>query len=465
MTVRTRFAPSPTGLLHVGGVRTALYCWLYARRHNGEFVLRIEDTDSERSTQSSVDAILDSMAWIGLDCDVGPVYQTERLDRYSQAVQQLLDQGQAYHCYCSPAELDAMREQQRKRGEKPRYNRRCRDGREALTGVTPVVRFKTPLSGEVSFTDQIRGPITVSNEELDDLVILRGDGVPTYNFAVVVDDADMQITHVVRGDDHINNTPRQINIFTALGYPTPEFAHVPMILGDDGARLSKRHGAVGVMEYRDAGYLPEALLNYLVRLGWSYGDQEIFSRQQMIDHFDLADVNRAASTFNTEKLDWLNQHYLKSIDLDRVVELYRQMADNLNLDLSQGAAVDSVCALWRERASTVREMVEATRFIYQSVEPEEKAAKKHFKAESAAPLLHFKDALETVDNWTAENIKTALQATVDELGIKFGKLAAPVRLAITSTMGGADLDRSIELVGREQALARLSQAIERADDA
>jgi len=465
MTVRTRFAPSPTGLLHVGGVRTALFCWLYARHHGGEFVLRVEDTDRERSTQQSVDAILESLAWLEIDADIGPIYQTERMERYQLATQKLLDTGDAYHCYCTPQELDDLRTEQREKGLKPRYNRRCRDGRDPVEGIQPVVRFKTPLQGEVTFNDHVRGTVTVSNDELDDLVICRSDGMPTYNFAVVVDDAEMQITHVVRGDDHINNTPRQINLFQALGYSIPEFAHVPMILGEDGARLSKRHGAVGASEYRDAGYLPEALVNYLVRLGWSHGDQEIFSRDEMVAKFELSDVNRAPSTFNTEKLDWLNQHYLKQATTERLSGLYRDMAATMELELPDDSDVDQICLLWRERVSTVRELVDATRFIFEYSPPDKKAADRHLTAASAPILDRLLAGLSAVDEWRAGDIKMVIQTTVDDLDIKLGKVAAPTRLAITGTLGGADLDRTLEVVGREQVLDRLANAISVAQNA
>ncbi|MGA9575627.1 MAG: glutamate--tRNA ligase, partial [Lysobacterales bacterium] len=313
MTIRTRFAPSPTGYLHVGGARTALFAWLQARANNGIFILRIEDTDLERSTPESVQAILDGMEWLGLDADEGPIYQTDRFGRYAEVVQQLLDEDKAYHCYCSKDRLETLREQQMKEGIKPRYDGKCRHLDSAPPGIKPVVRFRNPQTGNVVFGDLVRGTINISNNELDDLIIARPDGSPTYNFTVVVDDMDMQITHVIRGDDHINNTPRQINIYAALGAEPPLFAHVPMILGDDGARLSKRHGAVSVMQYRDDGYLPQALLNYLVRLGWSHGDQEVFSIDEMVALFDIKDVNRKASAFNTDKLDWLNQHYMKSL--------------------------------------------------------------------------------------------------------------------------------------------------------
>ena len=319
-SVRTRFAPSPTGYLHIGGVRTALFCWLYARHHGGQFILRIEDTDRERSTQESVDAILQGMEWMGLSPDEGPFYQTDRMARYQEVLDQLLDQGLAYKCYCTQAELDQVREDQRAKNIKPSYNRKCRAAEHPeREGIAPVIRFRNPLEGSVIFEDLVRGKVNISNDELDDLVIARGDGMPTYNFAVVVDDIDMEITHVIRGDDHVNNTPRQVNIFKALNAPLPIFAHLPMIVGQDGQRLSKRHGAVSVLEYRDQGFLPEAMRNYLLRLGWSHGDQEIFSTQEMIDLFDLAEVNRAASAFDVDKLKWLNQHYIKEADSARSV--------------------------------------------------------------------------------------------------------------------------------------------------
>ena len=315
MPVRTRFAPSPTGYLHIGGARTALFAWLYARHHGGDFILRVEDTDRERSSEESVQAILDGIAWLGLNVDEGPIFQSDRFDRYGQVIDQLLAEQKAYRCYCSREELDRVREAQRQQGLKPRYNRRCRDAVEsAHSEESPVIRFRNPLEGSVFFEDQVRGKVTISNEELDDLVIARADGTPTYNFANVVDDVDMGITHVIRGDDHVNNTPRQINIFEALGALPPSYAHVPMIVGADGQRLSKRHGAVSVLQYRDDGFLPEALRNYLVRLGWSHGDQEIFSLDEMIEKFDISNVNRAASAFDIDKLRWLNQHYIKSAD-------------------------------------------------------------------------------------------------------------------------------------------------------
>src|SRR5487761_2289050 len=326
--IRTRFAPSPTGYLHIGGARTALFSWAFARRHGGQFILRIEDTDLERSTEASTQAILDGMAWLGLDYDEGPFYQMKRLDRYREVVEQLLSAGHAYYCYASKEELETLREGQRARGEKPRYDGRWRDSKATPpAGVKPVIRFKTPLTGEITFNDLVKGPITVANSELDDLVLMRADGVPTYNFGVVVDDLDMNITHVIRGDDHVNNTPRQINIMQAMGATIPEFAHVPMILGPDGERLSKRHGAVSVMQYRDEGYLPEALVNYLARLGWSHGDEEMFTREQLVAWFDLGHISRSPARFNPEKLDWLHQQYLKSVDDGRLAELVRPLLE------------------------------------------------------------------------------------------------------------------------------------------
>jgi len=334
MTVKTRFAPSPTGYLHIGGVRTALYSWLHAQQNQGKFVLRIEDTDRERSTPESVDAILEGMKWIGLDYDEGPIFQTDRFDRYAEVIQQLLDQGDAYHCYCSREELDEMREKQRANKEKPRYNGKCRHLTEAPEGRESVIRFKNPLEGDVVIDDLIKGKIVINNRELDDLIIARSDGTPTYNLTVVVDDLDMGMTHIIRGDDHVNNTPRQINMMKALGATIPKFAHAPMILGDDGKRLSKRHGAVGVMQYRDDGYFPQAVLNYLLRLGWSHGDQEIFSRDEMIELFKIEDVNGAPSTFNTKKLIWLNEQYIKTLPVDEIITHLQWHLDNQKLSLS-----------------------------------------------------------------------------------------------------------------------------------
>ncbi|RKZ92331.1 MAG: glutamate--tRNA ligase, partial [Gammaproteobacteria bacterium] len=384
MTIRTRFAPSPTGYLHVGGARTALFSWLYARKHGGQFILRIEDTDLERSTAESVNAILEGMTWLSLEYDEGPFYQTHRFDRYKEVIDQLLEQGDAYYCYCSKEELDDMREQQRANKQKPRYDGRCRHLKAPKEGVQPVIRFKNPIEGSVVVNDVVRGNVEFQNSELDDLIIARPDGTPTYNLTVVVDDLDMGLTHVIRGDDHLNNSPRQINIFKALGEEPPVFAHLPMILGDDGARLSKRHGAVSVMSYRDEGFLPEALLNYLVRLGWSHGDQEIFSLEEMIELFDIEDVNKSASSFNTDKLLWLNQHYIKNSTPEHIAHHLSWHMGQLGIDPVQGPELSEVVVLQQERAKTLVEMAANSRFFYQEInEYDEKAARKNLTLTSA----------------------------------------------------------------------------------
>ena len=382
MSVVTRFAPSPTGYLHVGGARTALYSWLYAQRMGGEFVLRIEDTDIERSTQEAIDAILEGMEWLGLSWDKGPYYQTKRFERYKELVGELLEKGEAYRCFCSKERLDELRDGQEARGEKRRYDGHCRNlTADQIDASKPhVIRFKNPLDGSVVFDDNIRGPIEVSNAELDDLIIARTDGTPTYNFCVVIDDWDMGVTHVVRGEDHINNTPRQINILKALGAPIPEYGHVSMILGDDGKKLSKRHGAVSVMQYRDDGYLPEAVMNYLVRLGWSHGDQEVFSIEEMKSLFTLEEVSKSASAFNTEKLNWLNQHYMKNSDLSHVAEYLQWHMDDQGINTANGPALESVIAIQAERVKTLKEMAQISRYFYEDFDAlDEKAAKKHLR--------------------------------------------------------------------------------------
>jgi glutamyl-tRNA synthetase len=460
--IRTRFAPSPTGHLHLGGARTALFSWLYARRQGGRFVLRIEDTDRERSTRESIDAILQAMDWLELDYDEGPFYQTQRFDRYRAVAEQLLAQGQAYRCYCTREELESMRAEQLARKEKPRYDGRYRDYQgPPREGVEPVIRFRNPLDGEVVIDDLIRGRITISNRELDDLVILRPDGTPTYNFCVVVDDLDMNITDVIRGDDHINNTPRQINIFRALGMKPPRFAHVPMILGADGARLSKRHGAVSVMQYRDDGYLPEALLNYLLRLGWSRGDQEIFSREEMVALFSLEAVNRAASTFNPDKLLWLNQHYIKQADSGRLGELLADQYRRLGIDTSEGPEPADVAEAYRERARTLREMAEGSRFLYQEFEHyDEQMARKQLTPAAEAPLQALYDALTLLPGWNAGAIHEAMHAVAERLNLKFGKIGPPLRVATTGGAGSPGLDVTLALLGRERTLRRIERALE-----
>ncbi len=463
MTVRTRFAPSPTGYLHIGGARTALFSWLYARKNAGTFILRIEDTDRERSTQASVDAILEGMAWLELDYDEGPFYQTQRFDRYAEVIQQLLDSGHAYRCYCSKDELEQMREQQMARKEKPRYDGYWRERQHETppAGVEPVIRFKNPQAGVVEFDDMVRGKITVSNAELDDLIIARSDGTPTYNFTVVVDDIDMNVTHVIRGDDHINNTPRQINIMQALGFTPPRYAHVPMILGADGQRLSKRHGAVSVMQYRDEGYLPQALLNYLVRLGWSHGDQEIFSRAEMVEYFNLESINRAPAAFSPEKLLWLNQHYLKTLPVETIEQQLIWHLQQQQLDITNGPAIADVINAQRERAKTLVEMVAISRYFYEDVNQyDEAAVQKQFKADTAETLRVVKDQLATIDDWQGTAIHHAINQACEQLGVKLGKVGPALRIAVTGGTSSPSLDVTLELIGKARSLQRIERAIE-----
>jgi len=458
--VKTRFAPSPTGFLHIGGARTALFSWLYARKHGGTFVLRIEDTDLERSTPESIDAILEGMSWLGLEYDEGPFFQTQRFERYRAVLQHLLAEGKAYYCYCTKEELETLRNEQLARKEKPRYDGRYRDyAGPPRTGVEPVVRFKNPLDGEVVIDDLIHGRIVIDNRELDDLIIARGDGSPTYNFCVVIDDMDMGITHVIRGDDHINNTPRQINILKALSAPLPQYAHVPMILGTDGKRLSKRHGAVSVMQYRDEGYLPEALLNYLVRLGWSHGDQEIFNLDEMVALFDLADVNKAASAFNPEKLLWLNQHYLKTADSVHVARHLSWHMGQRGVDPSTGPALPNVVEALRERSKTLQEMAQGSLFFYQEfADYDEKAAQKHLLP-AAEPLQALRDRLAALAAWQAEPIHACVQEVAEALALKLGKVAQPLRVAVTGTAVSPPIDITLELLGRDKTLRRLERAL------
>lgn len=460
MTIRTRFAPSPTGYLHVGGARTALFSWLYARKHGGTFVLRIEDTDLERSTAESVNAILEGMTWLGLEYDEGPFYQTHRFDRYKALIQQLLDEGKAYHCYCSREELDEMREAQMARKEKPRYDGRCRHRSEPREGVAPVVRFRNPDDGAVVIDDQVKGQIIVRNSELDDLIIARSDGSPTYNFTVVVDDLDMRITHVIRGDDHVNNTPRQINILKALGAELPKYAHVPMILGSDGARLSKRHGAVSVMQYRDDGFLPEAVLNYLVRLGWSHGDQEIFSLDEMIEHFDVPDINHSASTFNPDKLLWLNHHYLMHGDPVHVAHHFRWHLGRLGIDPTEGPDPVEVVKAQRERNKTLVEMAEASAFFYRDFHQyDEKAAKKNLTPDAIESLSMLRENLGALRPWVRESIHDLIAATAEALDVKMGGIAQPLRVAVSGTSVSPPIDLTLEILGQEKTMLRIDQAL------
>ncbi len=464
MTVRTRFAPSPTGFLHIGGARTALYCWLEARRRGGEFVLRIEDTDRERSTEEAVQAILDGMNWLGLTHDEGPVYQTARLERYKQVADELLKAGLAYYAYESKEEIEAMREAAYAKGEKPRYNGYYRDRNEPYRDdPNRVMRFKNPLEGTVVFEDKVKGRIEWANAELDDLVIFRSDGWPTYNFAVVVDDIDMGITEVIRGDDHVNNTPRQINIYKALGKPVPEFAHLPMILGPDGQKLSKRHGAVSVMQYRDDGFLPHALLNYLVRLGWSHGDQEIFSGEEMVKLFDVADVNKAASRFDVTKLSWLNQHYLKSEEPSAIAPEFEWHLTQAGIDFSTWPKPEDVIVALRDRVQTLKEMAERAKIWYGPiVEWDDKAVAKHLKNDSAVPVLEAARTLLAECEWKPEPIHQVIEQVAAKLEVGMGKIAQPLRVAMTGTQVSPSIDHTIFLAGREEAIKRIEVAIAKA---
>jgi glutamyl-tRNA synthetase len=460
--IKTRFAPSPTGLLHVGGARTALFSWLYSKKMGGQFVLRIEDTDLGRSTEASVQAILDGMKWLKLDYDEGPIFQTQRFDRYKEIIQQLVDQGDAYYCACSKEKLESLREQQMAAKEKPRYDGCCRDMGLSPDGTADlVVRFKNPQQGEVTFADHVKGSITVSNSELDDLIIARSDSTPTYNLTVVVDDMDMNITHVVRGDDHVNNTPRQMNILKALGADCPEYAHLPMILGDDGKRLSKRHGAVGVMQYFDDGYLPEAVLNYLVRLGWSHGDQEIFSIEEMVELFDLGDVNRAAAAFNTEKLNWINQQYMMSMPLNGIVELVKQRLKVIEVGVADALNIDTIVDLYRQRVSTINELAESILYCFQEFdEYDAKAAKKAFKPDALEPLKCLSEGLESLTDWRAEPIHEVIQAVTEQLEVGMGKVGQPLRVAVTGGSFSPPIDQTVEVIGKAQTLKRILRAID-----
>jgi glutamyl-tRNA synthetase len=460
MSIRTRFAPSPTGLLHIGGVRTALFSWLYARRHGGKFILRIEDTDRERSTEAATQVILDGMQWLGLDHDEGPFYQTRRMDRYREVLAQFLQAGHAYRCYCTKEELEEMRARQTAAKQNPRYDGTCRNRTQPREGVDPVVRFKNPVDGNVIVEDVIHGNVAFDNGQLDDLIIARSDGTPTYNFCVVVDDMDMKVTHVIRGDDHLNNTPRQINLLRALGAQPPVYAHVPMILGADGAKLSKRHGAVSVLQYRDDGYLPEALLNYLVRLGWSHGDQEVFSVEEMQQLFDIRDVNKAASAFNPEKLLWLNQQHIMRATPERLAEFLKPQLAALGVAVAEERMLVAVAKVLRERAKTFGEMAQNGLFFFRDFTGyDEKAAKKNLTAESVSPLRTVRDKLSALDEWTAAGAHEAVIQTATELGIGMGKVAQPVRVAITGTAVSPPIDVTLEVLGRATTLRRLDDAL------
>jgi glutamyl-tRNA synthetase len=443
----------------VGGARTALFSWLHARKHGGKFILRIEDTDLERSTAESINAILEGMTWLGLEYDEGPFYQTQRFDRYNEVIQELLDNGLAYRCSCPKERLESLREGQMQRKEKPRYDGHCRE-RQVRPEEPHVVRFRNPLHGAVVVDDIIRGKVLYQNDELDDLILRRTDGTPTYNLSVVVDDADMGVTSVIRGDDHLNNTPRQINILRALGKEPPRYAHVPMILGDDGSRLSKRHGAVSVMEYRRQGVLPEALLNYLVRLGWSHGDQEVFSLDEMIELFDLSKVNRAASTFNTEKLLWLNQHYIKNDDPARIARLLSPFMGDIGIDPAPYPPLVEVVRAQQERARSLVEMAEISAFFYRDFDAyEETSARKHLRPVAREPLEMVRQVLAAIEDWQPDILHQAVVDVAAELGLGLGKVAQPLRVAVVGRAASPGIDITLHLVGREACLRRIDRAL------
>ena len=461
MLVRTRFAPSPTGFLHVGGVRTAFFAWLYARHHRGEFILRIEDTDRDRSTEDSVQAILDGMDWLGLDYDQGPFYQSDRYERYHAVVAQLLAQGSAYRCSCTKERLEALRAAQLAAKEKPRYDGHCRYKNLGETESAQVIRFKNPDSGEVSFKDEVYGEIKVANAELDDLILLRSDGHPTYNFAVVIDDWDMQISHVIRGDDHINNTPKQINLYRALRAEIPIFAHLPMILGDDGKRLSKRHGAVSILQFKDEGFLAESLLNYLVRLGWSHGDQEIFSLDEMIRHFDLRHISRSASSFNYDKLSWLNQHYQKTLTPKNVAVSLAWHFKQQNIDQSAGPSLTKLIAVQAGRYKTLVELCEHSRYFYENdIKYDDDACKKHLRPVILEPLQALYARLSELCDWQEHSLHQCIDTVSAEFGLNMGKIAQPLRVAITGSGISPSIDTTLVLLGKDHSLARLKYGLE-----
>lgn len=458
--IRTRFAPSPTGDLHVGGARTALFAYLVARHTGGQFILRIEDTDKERSTQESVDAILQAMDWLGLDYDEGPFYQTQRFDRYREVMQQLLDEGKAYRCYCSKERLDQIREAQMSEGKKPRYDGHCRDQNLRDTDVPHVIRFRNPTEGVVAWKDLVKGDIAISNEELDDMIIWRSDDTPTYNFTVVVDDLDMRMTHVIRGDDHVNNTPRQINLFNALNADIPLFAHVPTILGEDGKRLSKRHGATSVMAYREEGYLPEAMLNYLARLGWSHGDQEVFAKDELVSLFKLENVNTAAACFDSRKLSWLNAQYIKTLPVSAFKEDLLNQFVLAELDPSNGPALEALVPVMAERVETLAELVAASHYFYSDFDGyEEKAAKKAFKEGADKALECALAKFEALDTWENEPLHQIVKDVAEALDIGMGKIGMPLRVAVTGGGQSPGIDDTLRLIGKERVLARVKKAI------
>ena len=459
MTVRTRFAPSPTGMLHIGGVRTALFSWLYARHHGGTFILRVEDTDRERSTDEATQVILDGMRWLGMTADEGPFYQTRRMDRYREVIDQWLVEKKAYRCYCTREELEELRAGQMAAKQNPRYDGRCRDRTDVREGVPFVIRFKNPLDGTVVVDDQVHGRVVFENTQLDDLIIARSDGTPTYNFCVVVDDWDMEITHVVRGDDHLNNTPRQINMLRALGATPPVYAHLPMILGSDGAKLSKRHGAVSVLQYQEEGYLPGALLNYLVRLGWSHGDQEVFTLEEMIQYFDIKDVNKSASAFNPEKLLWLNQQHIMKAPVSVLAAGLREQLLLLGVDTNDQFLLKGVANILRERARTLKEMAQTGLYFFRDFETyDEKSARKNLTAEAAPILAALGEALEALPDWKAQAVHEVISAVAAQFNVGMGKVAQPLRVAVCGTGVSPPIDTTLALISKTTVLARLHRA-------
>jgi glutamyl-tRNA synthetase len=459
MSICTRFAPSPTGYLHIGSARTALFSWLFARKMAGTFILRIEDTDLERSTEASKQIILDAMDWMKLNYDQGPIYQTDRFPQYHEVIDQLLATNHAYRCYCSKERLAKLREEQSELKLKPRYDGHCRHLTDYPKDKPHVIRFRNPLEGEVVINDAVKGVVTIANAELDDLVIAREDGSPTYNLTVVVDDADMKVTHVIRGDDHLNNTPRQMNIFLALGITPPQYAHIPMILGHDGKRLSKRHGAVSVLQYQEMGVLPEALLNYLARLGWSHGDQEIFTMDELIEFFNIEDVHKSAATFDEQKLLWVNQQYLKQANPESMRDLLIQQFEKLNIDTSKGPNLNDIFMLMRDRVHTLKELAEQSQYFYQAPIAYDEAAAQKFLTAEAVPILKTAIKVFAETPWQLESLHQAIETICNEHEVKMGKVGPPVRIAITGNTQSPALDQTLFFIGKEEVIERIEKAI------
>ncbi len=461
-TIRTRIAPSPTGMMHLGTARTAIYCWAVARHFGGKFLLRIEDTDQVRSTKEAVQVILDGMKWLNLDYDEGPVYQMDRLERYREVVDQMLADGRAYYCYATPEELDAMREEQKAKGLKPRYDGRWRpencQGKPIPEGVKPVIRFRNPDEGAVTWNDAVYGTITVSNSELDDLIIMR-NGIPTYNFAVVVDDWDMEVSHVIRGADHINNTPRQINIYRALGAEVPVFAHLPLINGQDGQKLSKRHGTVSVLEYERQGYLPEAVFNYLARLGWGHGNMEKFTREELAEVFELSDCSRAAARIDWKKFDWLNQQYMKEADANRLADLTKARIEARGGKVEGGPDLAAVCELLKSRSATLEKLADAALFFYVEPKVNEEEAAKVLADGGREALKLFGEKLEAISDVTPEAVYGCIQAVMEEQGIAMKVLANPLRVCVCAADRTPQIDKTLCLIGKEEVLVRIARAL------